>query len=119
MGISHIDNPEVGRTYLIRRKINGNPSVRFQPAKVEDVRVVTDPALDHLKYNGTYLKVRWLDTYEIQEDLLFTYGSVKELTERWVSDEYARANDEVVLAQARVDMLYTLRRQLWFSKIGV
>lgn len=97
MNTSLIQNPEEGRVYLIRRRIGGSAQKRFEPAKVIERLVVEDLAGGTTGYK---LEVLWLYDSK-QERIPELYGSIKELTQRWVQAEYKIAGDEYESARAK------------------
>lgn len=101
MGASHIERPEVGRVYLVRKKINGVPSVRFQPAKI-----LAREEID-LPYRSNILTVLWLDD-NVESRITEYYGVVKELTERWVQAEVVRTQAEIQQRKFKLNNLYGL-----------
>jgi hypothetical protein len=94
---SLIQNPEEGRVYLIRRRIGGSAQKRFEPARVIERLVVEDLAGGSTGYK---LEVLWLYDSK-QERIPELYGSIKELTQRWVQAEYEAAITEELTVKAK------------------
>lgn len=106
MPVNFIENPEIGKVYLIRRKTNGALATRFQPARILEREFRPGTAQ---QFEGQYLKVRWLTDNIDQADLLEHYGSVKEITRRWLDAELARADQELNTAKTKFNNLWCLR----------
>jgi hypothetical protein len=106
-----VENPEVGKVYLIRRFLGGPLANRFQPAIVVSrelrQRDVTNP--DDFE---NILEVRWLSDLTQTEIVGWYLGAVRELNSKWLRDAQRRANEALVDAQDRVLMLDALARGL-------
>lgn len=102
-----VSETQPGLVYLVRRKLNGSLTTRFQPAEVLDRKV--EPG------RTTLLKVRWLTDNVEQDGVIEIFGSVKELSHKWLRDEYARAVVEADAARVRVENL----NALFFKQYGV
>lgn len=106
MSLNTIANPEVGRVYLVRRKINGSLSTRFQPALIK-ARWFHEGTMD--TFAGWRLNVKWVCDGTETLNILEVDGSVKELTKRWVSQEIDRASAELTVARKKHDGLLALK----------
>lgn len=106
MASDTIVNPEVGRVYLVRRKINGALTKRFEPALIK-ARFWHEGSMD--TFAGWRLNLRWV--YDRVEDLgvLEVEGHVKDMPKRWVAQEIERASAELSAATKKYDSLLALK----------
>ena len=96
MSSNFVENPELGRLYLVKRNKSGDPSKRFQPATIHD-------RAEHT------ISVRWLFDGSYQQDVLMFYGAVKMLTRKWLTDEAKRKDAELEALENTIVHINTLR----------
>ena len=106
MALDTVQNPEVGRVYLVRRQINGALSKRFEPALIK-ARWFHEGSMD--TFAGWRLNVKWVYDNTESLNLLEVDGTVKELSKRWVAVEIERASAELTAARKKHDGLLALK----------
>jgi len=101
-----IRNPEVGSEYLVRRKISGKLSTRYQPAKIT-ARWYHEGT--SMTYAGWRLNVIWLNDNTPELNVHTVDDSVRELTARWLSIEISEAAVLAEKSKNRFDRLCFLK----------
>lgn len=112
MTSSIITNPEVGRVYLVRRKINGKLTNRFQPARIMAREFDSGEAVDLVRFVGYRICVKWINDGTTESDIFEVHGHVRELTKRQLDIELNAAAAAADIAQNRFDDLCALKIQL-------
>ena len=89
MPSNFIENPELNRLYLIKRNRSGDPTKRYQPGTIVEIKKVDG----HMATNQC--TVHWLFEGEFEDNVLMFYGLTKELTRKWLDAEALRKAAEI------------------------
>ena len=88
MPSNFIENPELDRLYLIKRNRSGDPTKRYQPGTIVEIKDVEG-------HSAPYCRVHWLFEGEFEDNVLMFYGLTKELTRKWLDAEALRKAAEI------------------------
>ena len=88
MPSNFIENPELDRLYLIKRNRSGDPTKRYQPGTIVEIRKVDG-------MSAPLCKVHWLFEGEFEDNVLMFYGLTKVLTRKWLDAEALRKAAEI------------------------
>ena len=102
MPSNFVENPELNKLYLIKRNKSGDPSKRFQPGTLIEIKL----AEGHMA--AKVCTVHWLFDGSVEQNVLMFYGLTKDLTRKWLDTEAIRKDTELKalkLAAWHIDQL--------------
>lgn len=115
MSVHFITSPTEGKIYLIKRKVGGAKSNRFEPSSVQKIEVrTTDQGFDA----GFQISVCWMNDNVLEEGIAMYHGLIKELTLKWLRDEKKRTDTDLKSLAAKSEMIGCLENYLTFPVVG-
>lgn len=102
MPSNFVENPELNKLYLIKRNKSGDPSKRFQPGTIVDIKKIDE-------HFASYARVHWLFDGTFEDNVLMFYGLTKDLTNKWLDAEARRKDTELKAMKLAINHLDQLR----------
>jgi hypothetical protein len=109
MGVHFITSPTEGRIYLVKRKVSGDKSNRFEPALINKIEErITEQGCSA----GFKISVLWMNDAMHEDDIAMYLGLIKDLTSKYLRDESKRVKADLKALEIKASMISYLEGYL-------